>query len=123
MTPFVVNSKCEDKSQPLSERIQPPVEQWLRGFYDARFVFTDSFHACAFAINFNKPFFVFGNKKRGMSRFESLLNTFGLTNRLVQSKSEVEKSTCQEIDWNSVNNKLIQNREKSLSFVIRNLKY
>ena len=123
LTPFVVNSKCEDKSQPLSERIQPPVEQWLRGFYDARFVFTDSFHACAFAINFNKPFFVFGNKKRGMSRFESLLNTFGLTNRLVQSKSEVEKSTCQEIDWNSVNNKLIQNREKSLSFVIRNLKY
>lgn len=122
LTPFVINSKCEDKSQPLSERIQPPVEQWLRGFYDAKFVFTDSFHACAFAINFNKSFFVYGNKMRGMSRFESLLNTFGLSNRLILSKSEVEKCICQEIDWNSVNNKLIQNRKNSLSFLIRNLK-
>lgn len=118
LTPFVVNSKCEDKSQPLSKRIQPPVEQWLRGFYDAKFVFTDSFHACAFAINFNKPFFVFGNKKRGMSRFESLLNTFGLSDRLIQSKSDVEICLCQEIDWVSVNNLLNENRMRSMDFLI-----
>ena len=121
LTPFVVNSKCEDKSQPLSERIQPPVEQWLRGFYDARFVFTDSFHACAFAINFNKPFFCFGNKKRGMSRFESLLQTFELSDRLIQSKSDVENCIGQESDLVYVNNRFDETRMRSMDFLVSSL--
>lgn len=85
LAPFRVNSKVEDPTAPLEERIQPPVEQWLRGFYDADFVITDSFHACAFSILFNKPFVVIGNKERGMARFESLLSMFGLEDRLISS--------------------------------------
>lgn len=122
LTPFVVNSKCEDKTQPLSNRIQPPVEQWLRGFYDAKFVFTDSFHACAFAINFNKPFFVFGNKVRGMSRFESLLQIFELSNRLVLSKSDVEKCIDHEIRWDTVNKILTHKRYESKGFLYSSIK-
>lgn len=83
LVPFRVNSRVEDHTVPLEERIQPPVEQWLRGFYDAEFVITDSFHACVFSILFNKPFVVIGNKERGMARFESLLSIFGLENRLI----------------------------------------
>lgn len=60
------------------DRILPPVEQWLRGFHDAEFVVTDSFHACVFAIIFRKPFVVFGNRGRGLARFASLLKLFGL---------------------------------------------
>ena len=66
--PFRVNSKVENKKAPLQERIQPSVEQWLRGFYDTEFIVTDSFHACVFSILFNKPFIVVGNANRGMSR-------------------------------------------------------
>ena len=47
--------KVENIKAPLQERIQPPVEQWLRGFYDAEFVITDSFHACVFSILFSRP--------------------------------------------------------------------
>ena len=83
LLPFRVGSRVEDVNAPLEERIQPPVEQWLRGFYDAEFVITDSFHACVFSILFGKPFVVYGNKKRGMARFESLLRQFGLKNCLV----------------------------------------
>ena len=83
LLPFRVGSRVEDENAPLSERIQPPVEQWLRGFYDAKFVITDSFHACVFSILFGKPFVVYGNKKRGIARFKSLLRQFGLTERLV----------------------------------------
>lgn len=83
LVPFRVNSRVEDHNAPLEERIQPPVEQWLRGFYDAEFVVTDSFHACVFSILFNKPFVVIGNKERGMARFNSLLRLFDLGNRMI----------------------------------------
>ena len=83
LKPFRVNSRAGIYNAPLRERIQPPVEQWLRGFYDADFVITDSFHACVFSIIFNKPFLVVGNTKRGMTRFESLLGMFGFEDRLI----------------------------------------
>ena len=83
LVPFRVNSRVEDHNAPLEERIQPPVEQWLRGFYDAEFVVTDSFHACVFSILFNKPFVVIGNKERGMARFNSLLRLFNLESRII----------------------------------------
>lgn len=65
-----------------------PVEVWLQAFRDAKAVLTDSFHACVFSIVFNKPFLVFGNKGRGLSRFESLLAMTGQSERLVSSKED-----------------------------------
>lgn len=98
---FRVNSRVKDRHILLSERIQPSVEQWLRGFHDAKFVVTDSFHACVFSILFNKPFIVVGNKDRGLSRIESLLSQFGLEERLISSRSLDEKS--KNIDWSKIN--------------------
>lgn len=72
-----------------STKIQPQsVERWLQAIRDAEAIITDSFHGCVFSIIFNKPFIVFGNQGRGMSRFESLLKMTGLTDRLVSSKAE-----------------------------------
>ncbi len=73
----------------------PKVEQWLRGFMDADFVFTDSFHGMVFAIIFHKPFAVVANASRGLSRFESLTSLLGLGDRLV---SEKERSRLPEMD-------------------------
>lgn len=51
MIPFAVNNPYEnDDTKPLNQRIKPSVETWLRGFYGADFVITDSFHACVFSI-------------------------------------------------------------------------
>lgn len=86
--PFIVGSKYSNLKEDIKDRIQPPVEKWLAGFRDAKFVITDSFHACVFSIIFNKPFVVLGNHKRGMSRFNSLLNEFKLQNRLVSNIDE-----------------------------------
>lgn len=83
LIPFYVNSKVESPNLEEKNCTQPPVEQWLRGFYDAEFVITDSFHACIFSIIFGKPFIVYGNKERGMARFTSLLNLFNLEDRLI----------------------------------------
>lgn len=100
LVPFRVNSKVENLAAPLKERIQPPVEQWLRGFYDAEFVVTDSFHACVFSIIFGKPFVVYGNEERGLSRFYSLLSLFGLENRLITSIDSL--GALREIDYDKI---------------------
>lgn len=101
LIPFNAISRVEDLSAPMEERIQPPLEQWLRGFQDASFVVTDSFHACVFSIIYNVPFAVLGNFQRGQSRFHSLLKQFGLEDRLVSSVEEV--MGLKEIDWQRVN--------------------
>lgn len=87
LTPFSVTAQVGNYSLPLRQRIQPPVEAWLRGFMDAEYIVTDSFHACVFSIIFGKPFIAIGNIGRGLSRFTSLLTTFGLQDRLVLNET------------------------------------
>ena len=122
LKPFYVNSRYDDHNAPLEERIQQPVEKWLRAFYDAEFVITDSFHACVFSIIFNKQFIVYGNKERGMARFESLLTLFELEERIVSTKEEATKAISEPIDWERVNEVHRQWKEKSMSFLNNNLK-
>lgn len=95
----------------------PSVEEWLKAFHDADFVFTDSFHGCVFSIIFNKPFVVYGNVGRGMARFHSLLSLFDLGSRLVTSFEEATNIVCQPIDWNHVNTQLLKYRERSKDFL------
>ena len=116
LVPLRTNSKVENYNARLSERQQPPVENWLRSFHDAEFVITDSFHACVFSILFHKPFICIGNKSRGMSRFDSLLNMFGLANRLVDI-NDIANYVEKEIDWEHVDSILEQNREEAFSFL------
>lgn len=119
LVPFRVNSKVGDIVAPLEERIQPSVEQWLRGFYDAEFVITDSFHACVFSILFNKPFLVVGNAERGLSRFTSLLEMFELQQRILPGF--FEDMNFYEIDWNPVNSALKGMISSSMIFLRNNL--
>ena len=121
LKPFYVNSRYEDLDAPLEERIQQPVEKWLRAFYDAEFVITDSFHACVFSIIFNKPFIVYGNKERGLARFNSLLSIFKLEERIVSTEKEALKALSTPVDWNKVNLIHEQWKEKSISFLKDNL--
>ena len=120
--PFNVNSRYDDPDTPIEERVQLPVEKWLRAFNDAEFVITDSFHACVFSIIFNKPFIVYGNKERGFARFKSLLNLFGLEERLVCSPNEINNVLHSPIDWKKINTIREQMKDKSLSFLAKNLK-
>lgn len=71
-----------------ANKAKPAIETWLRSFYDAKYVITDSFHACVFAILFKKPFAVILNEDRGLSRFYSLLEMLGLEDRLIKEKEE-----------------------------------
>ena len=124
LKPFHSNSQTENQKLSLEERIQPPVEQWLRGFHDADFVVTDSFHACIFSILFGKPFVVIGNKSRGMARFESLLQMFGIEERLVYSLDDYkqrEEALLRPIDYERVYRILEEKRGEATDFLKRAL--
>lgn len=116
LIPFRVNSKVENNKALLEERIQPPVEQWIRGFYDAEFIVTDSFHACVFAIIFNKPFLVVGNQKRGLSRILSLLTMFKLEDRMINSFDN-DYICKKKIEWETVNSLLREKVDFSMKFI------
>lgn len=117
---FNVTAKLYDENAPLDERIQPPLEQWLRGFYDADFIVTDSFHACVFSIIFRKQFIAIGNKERGLSRFQSLFALFSLQDRLIFS-SDAYKGNISLIDYDQIQDQLHIFRDQSMSFLKTNI--
>jgi len=97
----------------------PSVEAWIAGFRDADFVITDSFHACVFAILFKRPFIAYGNLKRGLARFESLLDMFSLRRRLISSPAQASHDLINDaIDWERVHEALHRHRERSRSFLV-----
>ncbi len=121
LLPFKVNSRAEDIFAPLEERIQKPVEQWIRGFYDADFVVTDSFHACVFSIIFHKPFVVIGNEKRGISRFETLLEMFHLKSRMIKDFDDYLKIKDEDISFSEIDNIISEKRKQAFEFLNKNL--
>lgn len=124
LTPFSVNVDIWNESLAIDDRIQISVEQWLKGFSEAEYVVTDSFHACVFSIIFNKPFIVIGNARRGLSRFYSLLKLFNLENRLLLEEEEIDKIfSLPAIDYKLVNDLLRERRQDSIDFLAKYIKH
>lgn len=113
-----------DGRRPLSERVVQSMQQWLSCFRDAEFVVTDSFHGCVMSILFHKPFIVLGNVSRGLARINSLLETFGLEDRLVQGLDPEDDGEyyLSGIDWDAVDEKLEHYRGISMDFLKSALK-
>lgn len=85
------------------------VEQWLRGFLEAEFVVTDSYHGFLFSLIFNKPVRVLGNVRRGNARFDSLCKMLHIN------------PTDQVFDWKQINATMQTERNKALDFLKRSL--
>lgn len=89
-------------------------EEFLSLIHDANFIVTDSFHGTVFSILFHRPFFTVPHKTRG-GRITNLLTRLGLMERttIVFDKDKVRT----EIDWKDVDQRLIQERKKSINFI------
>lgn len=111
-------------SNNIKNEIKPSLAEWLYHFKNSDFVVTDSFHGTVFSIIFNKQFIAIGNKTRGIARFTSLLNIFGLESRLVfeEELNSLDNIIENKIDYSSVNEILSKEREKSLNFLLESLK-
>jgi hypothetical protein len=123
MRPFSYNSKVNDwkhsSKYSIKDKIQPPVELWLKGFEQAECVITDSFHACVFSIIFKKQFYVYGNRERGMDRYRSLFAMLGIESRFISNMDDV--SNMERINYDSVYCKLEKLRSFSLNYLAKSL--
>lgn len=82
---------------------------------EATYVCTDSFHGTVFSILTHRKFMTFYREfgQSTNSRIDNILSIFGLTDRLFKGKVE---SIFAEINYNIVDNKLVNYREESLNF-------
>jgi polysaccharide pyruvyl transferase WcaK-like protein len=107
-----------DKLSKIKNYKLPSMEEWLKGFKEADFVITDSFHGTIFSIIFNKPFITVVNEKRGATRFTSFLKLLNLEQRLIYDGRNNDLNVWEQpIDYNEVNNLLSKWRELSQSFL------
>lgn len=102
-------------NKPIGEKLT--IEEFIQHFAGTDLLVTDSFHGTAFAINFNIPFVVIGNPNRGQTRFLSILEIFGLQNRLLSNPIDLETLVSSDIDWKSVNEVLNIKRKDSFGFI------
>lgn len=93
----------------------PRVEDFLALIDSAQYVITDSFHATAFSLNFNKEFVIVYPGKYS-TRLQSILEILGLTDRV--AKDEKDMSIVKSrIDYDRVNKILDAERIKSLNWL------
>lgn len=96
-------------------------KEWISLLYGAEFVLTDSFHATAFSIIFNKSFSVLKrfedtNVKSQNSRIYNLLKMAGLDERIWQDK-DISLSYIENDTWKMVNKRMQKQRETSISWL------
>ncbi|TWI63388.1 polysaccharide pyruvyl transferase [Desulfobotulus alkaliphilus] len=97
-----------------------PVEDWLGLIASSDLVITDSYHCVCFSMLFNKDFFYFANKDRGLSRVESLLHMFDVPkDRIVHNfnKEQLTSLIQLKIDYAHINRRLVVLQEESLRFL------
>jgi hypothetical protein len=93
------------------------IDDFLALFNNASYICTDSFHGTIFSLIFNKQFTVFkrfNNNEKGNqnTRIENLLHEVNLMERLSEYNNYMS-----EIDYNTVNRKVADLRQKSLDFI------
>lgn len=104
----------------------PSVAGWLDCIRQADFVLTDSYHAVAFAILYQRPFAVLqrsGGASGRNDRLLSLLTLLGLQSRIISEFNghAVGELVRAGIDWEYVHRHLGRLRERSFSFLSKAL--
>lgn len=85
-------------------------EEWLQLVYGAEYVFTNSFHAVAFSINFHKKFFVDINQNSW--RINHILSIVHLESRVIDTNIQDV-----DIDYSYVDETLAEFRIRSIQYI------
>lgn len=99
---------------------------WIRG---AECIFTDSFHGTAFSVINEKQVYIFYRKNDSVklqrhSRIDDITTLWGISDRLIHEKERDWENFCEKsIDYSYVTPLLIQERQKSLDFLIEALTF
>lgn len=91
------------------------VEDWLYYFKNAQFILTDSYHGLCFSLIFHKNFICFGNRLRGMSRFNTLIEITKLDDHMLLNpqNGSIDDLLYRVIDYNAVEQRLDVEKRRS----------
>lgn len=100
--------------------IVPHPFEVLAYFKNATCIVTDTFHGSVFSIKFNKQFCTI---VRGMNsnKLTHLLEQFGLSGRIANDVSKLPSIMETKIDYAPVNQKIKEERERSIAYLKENL--
>ena len=114
---FAKNKQAAMGMGEIPENVQ--VEDWLYYIKNCEYLVTDSCHGMSFAIVFGRPFVGIGNKGRGLSRFESLVNLFHLNHRFVTDASVIvgNPAFLEPVDYEPVYEILEKERVRSKTWL------
>ncbi len=113
--------KIVDLGDPKSPYFALSPNQFVALIDGAKLVFTDSFHAMAFSINLNVPFYAFDRRQKDAvgnhmaSRIESLTTLLALQTRYIRGDELREPS--EDCDFAAANRVLAEEREKFERYV------
>jgi hypothetical protein len=91
-------------------KVYPTIEEWLFLVDHAEYVVTNSFHGTVFSIIMNKPFYTLpltGAFEKMNERVETLLNKYGLSDRVGEFSSHI---LGKKVQYESVNEMLHADR-------------
>ena len=88
------------------------VERWLGLIEGATAIITNSFHGTVFSLITHTPFIVIAHKERGVERLCSLLDSLGLSERMIENIVDIKTYMLKEhnIDWGKIDEKLEEMR-------------
>lgn len=92
--------------------------EFLGAIQNAGIVLSNSFHATAFSLIFQKEFYVLNREEKINTRMRDLLGVVELENRLIGSPGEL---TAHQISWDDVNAHLCSLIEDSRHFLQTNI--
>ena len=96
---------------------QPDPKRWIGLINDAEYIFTDSFHGCAFCINLNKPFYVMISSANSemSSRIYAILERYKKTDRLVTEQTDI--MSMPDLDFEESNKLIDQDRAIAINYL------
>lgn len=66
-------------------------EQWVSLFYNAKFIFTDSYHGTLFAIKYEKPFLAYYVEEIRRTRFDDIASRYKIDSFIVSNIEDIDK--------------------------------
>lgn len=95
--------------------------EFLQYIYNAELVLTTSFHAMAFSLIFNRPFYyeLAAQKKNNNSRLLDLADFFGVSGREILSSAP--RDDVYDVDWKRINASLQQYASYSIKTLVDSL--
>ena len=102
------------------ETIMPHPFEVLGYIKNADYIITDTFHGCVMSMKFNKQFVAF-SRESNMQKLTSLLNQFGLSNRICKTPAEIIKKMDEPINYSAVNERIKEETNNAITYLKSNI--